>query len=122
MDKVFKKFADFLYTEYSVAGVDAYDALTEAELNGWRAEYCRECADVLDDVTYIDTVMLARRLEAVFNVASGGVNEASDKLRAYAALGKAVADVVARKADEAGRDWVEEARADGLYAEFRRAY
>ena len=119
MDKLAKKFCGFLYTEYSVTGANTYNRLTEAERDGWRAEYCREYPDVLDDVTYIDTVMLARRLEAVFNADTGGVNAASDKLRAYAALGKAVADVVARKADEAGADWVDEGWSDGLFKEYQ---
>jgi hypothetical protein len=122
MDKLAKKFCGFLYSEYSVTGANSYDRLTEAERNGWRAEYCREYPDVLDDVNYIASDLLARRLEAVFSVNDGGVNAAREKLAAYAALGKAVADVVARKADEAGEEWVDEGWSDGLFKEFQEGY
>jgi len=118
MDKLAKQFCGFLYSEYSVTGANSYNRLTEAERDGWRAEYCREYPDVLDDVNYIASDLLARRLVAVF-AADTGVNAAREKLSAYAALGKAVADVVARKADEAGEEWVDEGWADGLFKEFQ---
>ena len=73
-----------------------------------------EYPDVLDDVTYIASDLLARRLELVF-----GAKDERAKLAAYAALGKAVADVVARKADEAGEEWVDEGWSDGLFKEYQ---
>ena len=51
-----------------------------------------------------------------------GAKDERERLSAYAALGKAVADVVARKADEAGEEWVDEGWADGLFKEFREGY
>ena len=114
MNPLGKKFVDFLYTDYGVTGPDSYDRLTEAELNSWRAEYSVSYPDILDDATYIDETLLGRRLEAVFRATDDRL-----KLAALAALGKAFADVIARRADEAGREWVEEAQADGLYAEWR---
>jgi hypothetical protein len=114
MDKLAKKFCGFLYTEFGVTGANTYNRLTEAERDGWRAEYCREYPDVLDDVNYIASDLLARRLELVF-----GAKDERERLSAYAALGKAVADVVARKADEAGEEWVDEGWSDGLFKEFQ---
>jgi hypothetical protein len=117
MNKFIRKFCGFLYTEYSVTGANTYNRLTEAERDGWRAEYCREYPDVLDDVNYIASDLLARRLELVFTA-----KDERAKLAAYAALGKAVADVVARKADEAGEEWVDEGWSDGLFKEFQEGY
>jgi hypothetical protein len=120
MDELTKKFAEFLASEYGVSGPTSFGKLGEQARNGWRAEYVRECADdVLDDMTYLDSVKFAARLAAVFSVNDGGVNAAREKLAAYAALGKMIADLAATKADEAGDHFVGEAWYHNFFHERR---
>lgn len=115
MDALTKQFASFLASECGVTGPSSYGDLSEKHLNIWRAEYCREYPDVLDDVNYVEHQQLAARLAAVFSATDDRL-----KLAALAALGKLVADVIAAKADEAGNDWVGEAWYEGYFAELRQ--
>ncbi|CAB5194890.1 hypothetical protein UFOVP171_34 [uncultured Caudovirales phage] len=122
MDELTKKFAEFLASEYGVNGPHSFGKLNEAARNGWRAEYVRECADdVLDDMSYLESEKFAARLAAVFDADTGGVNAARDKLAAYAALGKMIADLAATKADEAGDHHVGEAWYHNFFHERREA-
>ena len=122
MDELTKKFAGFLYSECGVNGPHSFGKLGETARNVWRAEYVRECADdVLDDMSYLESEKFAARLAAVFDADTGGVNAARDKLAAYAALGKMIADLAATKADEAGDHHVGEAWYHGYFKECREA-
>ena len=122
MDELTKKFAEFLACEYGVSGPHSYGKLNETARNGWRAEYVRNCADdVLDDMSYLESTKLSARLAAVFDADTGGVNAARDKLAAYAALGKMIADLAATKADEAGDHHVGEAWYHNFFHERREA-
>jgi hypothetical protein len=120
MDELTKKFAEFLASEYGVSGPTSFGKLGEQARNGWRAEYVRECPDeVLDDLSLLESVQLAARLAAVFSVNGGGVNAAREKLAAYAALGKMIADLTAAKADEVGEYFVAEAWYHNFFHERR---
>jgi hypothetical protein len=115
MDELTKKFAEFLASEYGVSGPTSFGKLGEQARNGWRAEYCRECADdVLDDMSYLDSVKFAARLAAVFDA-----KDDRAKLAAYATLGKMIADLAATKADEAGDHHVGEAWYHNFFHERR---
>jgi hypothetical protein len=119
MNSVIKQAACFLYSELSVKGPTTFGNLTETNLNVWRAEYCRTTDNLIDDLTYVedDKDLLAARLAAVFDADNGGPSAARMKLAALASLGKLFADLIARKADEAGDHYVGEAYVDGYFAE-----
>lgn len=116
MDNLTAKFADFLYRECGVESVEDWVALGDLDRNIWRAEYCRETPDLLDDLSYIETQQLAARLAAVFVAQDGGPNTGRNKLAAYAHLGKLVADLMAIKADKSGDYYVSAAENDGHFA------
>jgi hypothetical protein len=116
----FEKFAQFLYRECGVTGIKSWDALGELDRNIWRAEYCRETSDLLDNLSYIEGQQLATRLAAVFVAQDGGPNSARNQLTAHAELGRLVADLMAQKADEAGDYYVNAAEDAGFFADRSR--
>lgn len=119
MDNLTEKFADFLYRECGVTGLESWDALGELDRNIWRAEYCRQTPDLLDDLNYIEEQQLAAKLAAVFAAQDGGANAARNRLTAHAELGRLVADLFARKADDHGDYHISEADADGYFASLK---
>jgi hypothetical protein len=70
-------------------------------------------------MSYLESTKFAARLAAVFDADTGGVNAAREKLAAYAALGKMIADLAATKADEAGDHHVGEAWYHNFFHERR---
>jgi hypothetical protein len=112
----FETFAQFLYRECGVEGYESWDALGEQDRNVWRAEYCRHSPDLLDDLSYIESQQLSAHLAAVFVAKDGGVNSARNQLTAHAALGKLIAEVIVKKADEAGDYYVHEACVAGYFS------
>lgn len=120
MDNLTEKFADFIYRECGVEGYESWDSLGELDRNIWRAEYCRETSDLLDDLSYIETQQLAARLAAVFVAQDGGPNSARNRATAHAELGRLAADLIAKKADEAGDYYVNAAEDAGFFADRSR--
>ena len=116
MDALTEKFVDFLYRECGVESVESWVDLGELDRNIWRAEYCRNDPDLLDDLSYIEGQQLSARLAAVFVAQDGGPNSARNRLTAHAELGKLVADLMAQKADEAGDYYVSAAEDAGFFA------